>query len=97
MTIKLPERSEFGSGAIRVASPLCATDEGRSIMATDLESLGECGACVRMIIYWECSAAPILTYTAIYRSFRQRTVVACCNSVEFCGMLDEFDVKIVDE
>ena len=47
-------------------------------MATDFESLGARGACVRMIIYWECAAPPILTptYTAIYRSFRQKAVVA---------------------
>ena len=29
-------------------------------MATDLESLGECGACVRMIIYWERAADPYI-------------------------------------
>ena len=45
-------------------------------MATDFESFGARGACVRMIIYRECAAAPILTYTAIHRSFRQNAVVA---------------------
>ena len=50
-------------------------------MATDFESLGARGACVRMIIYWECAAPPILTYTAIYRSFRQKEAVVAILSI----------------
>ena len=29
-------------------------------MATDFESFGARGACVRMIIYWECAADPYI-------------------------------------
>ena len=52
-------RKESESGAIRVASPL-RSKEGKSIMATDFESFGARGACVRMIIYWECAADPYI-------------------------------------
>ena len=81
MTIKLPERSEFGSGAIRVASPLCSTAQGRSIMATDLESLGKCGACVRMIIYWERAADP---YIYSHLPFIPAEDSGCL--LQFCGI-----------
>ena len=75
-------RTEFGSGAIRVASPLQSKGI-RSIMATDFESLGEGGACVRMIIYWECAADPCLYSHLPFIPAED----SGCSTVEFSGIV----------